>query len=341
MGYGKLGKTAVTAPLYISLAWGLIISYQFFTETAVFSILNFINGFWSSGSNFLVSNIDVIVFIHAFAWIFVVSSVIPSVILGKSRSVLLQFVLCLTITLVAISLENVLTLIMGTRPATQLQALTVWFQSPFIAALYLSAPYLFMLYLDLHTRKKIKEQEKLQTIETAHFEESPQTEQKPSDIATIQTTNKKNPVYQNKNKGRMYFLFGASAICFLLAIFTFWFGNLISNTIFSILHKLIYVAMLIAIGAILLGLGCISTDTQEPASACLEEDIFSNSHNESVEPPKIPETSIPRFNEALVKEVIEQKENLIDIQIQEPLKIQPEIKNYDVRHPKDVVDSQC
>jgi len=311
-----------------------------FTETTVYSILNFINNFWSSGGNFLLSNIDVVVFIHAFAWIFVLSSVIPSVILGKGRSVLLQFILCLTITLVAISVEHTLTLMVGTRPATQLQALNGWFQNPLIAALYLSAPYLLMLNLDIRTRKKIKEQERLQAIDTAYLAEPTPIGQKTSDVAQIQT-NKKTPVYQHENKGRMYFLFGVSAICFLFAIFTFWFGNLISNTIFSILHKFIYVAMFTTIGAILLCLGCISTGAQEPVPACLGEDKPSDIHGEYVEPPNIPETAISEFNEPLAKKSIEQKENLIEIQIQDPLEIKPKIKTYDVRHPKDVVDSQC
>jgi hypothetical protein len=288
----------------------------------------------------------VIVFIHAFAWIFVLSSVIPSVILGKGRSVLLQFVLCLIITLVAISVEHILTFMIGTKPAAQLQTLTVGFQNPLIAMLYLSAPYLFMLYLDLRTRKKIKEQEKLQATETVHLRELTPMGQKTSGVVPIQTTNEKTQAYQHENKGRMYFLFGASVICFLFAIFTFRFGNLISNLFLSISYKLIYVAIFITIGVILLGLGCISTVTQERVSACLEEEGPSAIHDEYIEPTTteptdIPETPMPEFNEPLAKEPIEQRENLIETQIQEPSEIKPEIKKYDVRHPKDIVDSQC
>jgi hypothetical protein len=197
-----------------------------------------------------------------------------------------------------------------------------------------------MLYLDLRTRKKIREQEKLQEIETTYLEVAIPTKQKANDAVTIQTANQKAPIHQSENKRRMYFLFGASAICFLLAIFTFWFGNLISNTIFTIPHKLVYVAMFIIIGAILLGLACISTSPQEQTLVCLkEEDTPPHIQNEYVKTTNIPEQSISELNEPLAKEQVEEKENLIEIQVQEPCEI--EIKKYDVRHPKDVVDSQC
>jgi len=148
-----LGKGAITAPLYISVAWGLIVSYQLFTQTAVFSLVGFLDTIWVSGGQLIISRIDTIVFIHAFAWIFVLSSVIPSIILGKGRSVLLQFFLCLTLTLVATSVEDIVILIFGANPTFQIEALSNLFRNPMLATLYLSIPYVFMLYLDIRARR--------------------------------------------------------------------------------------------------------------------------------------------------------------------------------------------
>ena len=151
-------KSTITAPLYISVAWSLIVSYQFFTQTAVYSIINVLNNYWYSAGQILIPRVDTIVFIHAFAWIFLLSSVIPSVILGKGRSVLLQFFLCLTLTFVATSIEGLLAFVISGNPALQIENLSLLFQNPFLAGLYLSIPYVFMLYLDIRTRRADKEQ---------------------------------------------------------------------------------------------------------------------------------------------------------------------------------------
>lgn len=154
-----MGKLAITAPLYISVAWSLIVSYQLFTQTAVYSVVSFLDSFWGSTSQLLIPRIATIVFIHAFAWIFVLSSVIPSIILGKGRSVLLQFFLCLTLTLVATSVEDILILMIGNSPIIQMKALSALFQNPILAGIYLSVPYVLMLYLDIHARRKGKTEE--------------------------------------------------------------------------------------------------------------------------------------------------------------------------------------
>jgi len=151
-----LGKATVTAPLYVCVAWTLIISYQLFTQTAVYSVITLLNAFWPSVGSWLILRIDTVVFIHAFAWIFVLSSVIPSVILGKGRSVLVQFFLCLTLVLVATLVEDALKVMM--EPIYQLGSVLTWLRNPILAGVYLSVPYLFMLYLDIRSRKKSKDE---------------------------------------------------------------------------------------------------------------------------------------------------------------------------------------
>jgi len=153
-----LGKAAFTAPLYVCVAWTLIISYQLFTQTAVNSFVTFLNAFLPSLGGWLIFRIDTVVFIHAFAWIFVLSSVIPSVILGKGRGVLVQFFLCLTLVFVAMLVEDALTLMIESQPIYQLGNISTWLQNPILAGAYLSLPYLFMLYLDIRSKKKSKDE---------------------------------------------------------------------------------------------------------------------------------------------------------------------------------------
>lgn len=169
MGRDKLGRAAIVAPLYISVAWTLMVSYQFFTETAVKTVTANINTFWPLGSLWLTSRIDMIVFIYAFAWVFVLSSVIPSVILGKERSVLIQFILCLTITFASFIVQDIL-IAFGGRSIDRLFNLANLFHNPFLAVGYLLVPYLLMLALDIRSRKRQKKMERLEAVTANYLE---------------------------------------------------------------------------------------------------------------------------------------------------------------------------
>ncbi|MDH5448682.1 MAG: hypothetical protein OEY24_06185 [Candidatus Bathyarchaeota archaeon] len=257
-----MGKTALAAPLYISVSWSLIISYQLFTQNAVYSIIHFLNSFWPQTAEFLVSRIDTIAFIHAFAWIFVLSSVIPSIILGKGRSVLLQFFLCLTVAFVAVSVEDMLTLMIGTEPTTQMQVLSIWFHNPLVAGLYLSAPYLSMLYLDIQSRRKSEKEEEPQETKAAIEEEIAAAEQKESYSVTSDETNNADKVtsfFRDRSKRKVSFLYGIAAICFALALVTFWFDKVILSTILTQSYKLLYVTIFTCLGVILAVLGHYTT----------------------------------------------------------------------------------
>jgi hypothetical protein len=164
-----LGKAAIATPLYLSFAWTLMISYQMFTQTAVTTIMGQVNMFWPLIGTWLSSRIDMIVFIYAFAWVFVLSSVIPSVILGKGRSVLLQFMVCLTLTFLAFIFQDALAAY-ATKPLEDLLSLTAVFQNPILAAGYLSMPYILMLILDIYSKRKYHKDEKPKTIEPPQVE---------------------------------------------------------------------------------------------------------------------------------------------------------------------------
>jgi hypothetical protein len=159
-----LGKAAIITPLYISVAWTLMTSYQLFTETTVTTVTTYINMYLPTIGAWLVSRLDMIVFIHSFAWIFLLSSVIPSLLLGKQRGVLVQFGLCLTLTFLAFVIQDALAGLNGTLD--QILGLAPLFQNPALAAIYLSLPYVLMVGFDIRSRRKKEKWIKVETVES-------------------------------------------------------------------------------------------------------------------------------------------------------------------------------
>jgi hypothetical protein len=161
-----LVRAALATPAYLSVAWALMVSYQIFTQTAVKTVVDLVNVYWPLFGGWLTLRIDMIVFVYAFAWVFVLSSIIPTLILGKERSVLVQFIVCLTLTLLGLILVDVLkgygfdlsnpTMLLA-NPYTQI------FNSLFFAAFYLALPYVFMIGIDIRSKKKRSEKENKRT----------------------------------------------------------------------------------------------------------------------------------------------------------------------------------
>lgn len=166
-----MGKAAIATSLYLSFAWTLMISYQMFTQTAVTTVVGQVNFLWPLMGTWLSSRIDMIVFVYAFAWVFVLSSVIPSVILGKGRSVLVQFMVCLSLTLLAFIFQDTLAAHTA-KPLEDLLDLAFVFQNPVLATGYLSVPYILMLILDINFKRKNHEDEKPKTLEPTHVEDT-------------------------------------------------------------------------------------------------------------------------------------------------------------------------
>jgi hypothetical protein len=159
-----LGKATIITPLYISVAWTLMTSYQLFTETTVKSVTVYINMYLPTIGAWLASRLDMIVFIHSFAWIFLLSSVIPSLILGKERGVLAQFGLCLTLAFLAFVVQDALRGLNGTLD--QILGLAPLFQNPVLAAAYLSLPYLLMIGFDIRGKRKKEKWVKIEKVES-------------------------------------------------------------------------------------------------------------------------------------------------------------------------------
>lgn len=158
-----LGKAAWAAPMYISVAWTLMISYQLFTQTAVTTVVTALDTVMPSIGVWLSSRIDIVIFVYSFAWVFVLSSVIPSVILGKERSVLIQFFVCLVLTFLALIAVDLLETF-AQASLNQLLGLSFIFNNLVSAAVYLSLPYIFMLALDIKARRKKQNNEELESL---------------------------------------------------------------------------------------------------------------------------------------------------------------------------------
>jgi hypothetical protein len=148
-------RSAYLTPAYISVVWTLMISYQLFTQTAVTTLVSAINVFIPQIGSWLLSRLDMVIFIYAFAWVYLLSSVLPSVFLGKKCSVFIQFLVCLSLTFLAFIIQDGLIVLFEANTIDQILNLGIYFNNPLIAAGYLAIPYLLMIGLDLQSRKKM------------------------------------------------------------------------------------------------------------------------------------------------------------------------------------------
>jgi len=164
-----LGKAAWATPMYISVAWTLMISYQLFTQTAVTTIVTSVNTLLPSVGFWLSSRMDIVIFVYSFAWVFVLSSAIPGVILGKERGVLVQFFVCLTLTFLALITVDILEGY-GAASLNQLLGLSFIFNNLVIASLYLALPYILMIALDIRSRNNNKKKEDLESLTENYVE---------------------------------------------------------------------------------------------------------------------------------------------------------------------------
>lgn len=166
-----MAKAAWVAPLYLSLAWALMITYQIFTQTAVSTIITSINASIPSIGSWLNMRMDLVVFVYGFAWVFLLSSAIPSAILGKERGVIIQFFLCLSLTFLALVMVDVLEGFLNVS-VSQLLGLSNIFSNFVVASLYLTIPYILMIALDIHSRNISKQNQNLELLTESFLENS-------------------------------------------------------------------------------------------------------------------------------------------------------------------------
>ncbi|MFC1804138.1 hypothetical protein ACFL0D_09285 [Thermoproteota archaeon] len=148
-----MGKATLITPAYLSVAWTLMITYQLFTETAVKTVMREIIVLWPQIGSWLNVRVDMLIFIYAFSWVFLLSSVIPSLILGKERGILVQFMVVLVLTISALIVQDVL--VMYTEiEVDKIFSLAIFLKNPLDAASFLFFPYILMLLIDVCGRAK-------------------------------------------------------------------------------------------------------------------------------------------------------------------------------------------
>jgi hypothetical protein len=144
-----MGKTVAITPVYFSFAWALLLSYQAFTETAVNTVLREVGIIWPEVGLFLSSKTEIIVFVIAYSWVFLLSSVIPSAILGKRSGTLLQFGVVLVLTSSSLFINDLVTSYTG-FDLNNLLGLRKYLMNPLDAFTYLAFPYLVMSVMDIY-----------------------------------------------------------------------------------------------------------------------------------------------------------------------------------------------
>lgn len=153
-------KAGIVAPVYLSVSWVLTVTYQLFTDAAVRALSANIAFISPALSAWISNNIPLIVFIYAFTWIFVLSSVIPSLLLGKKRGVLTQYLVCLSLAIIALSIQELI----FNYASSELNSIAAFLTNPILAAIYLAIPYLVMLTLDLRSNAQSRKAAKLSRL---------------------------------------------------------------------------------------------------------------------------------------------------------------------------------
>ena len=133
--------------VYLAIAWVLMVSYQIFTQTALTTVISSLGTSSPFLSSWLNSRLELVIFIYAFAWVFVLSSIIPTLILGKERRIFIQFLVCLALTLTVSVLFDVLKgygLDLSDPNLILSNSYTHLFSNIFFSVFYLSLPYIFI-----------------------------------------------------------------------------------------------------------------------------------------------------------------------------------------------------
>jgi len=149
-----MGKAVVITPIYLSFAWALMITYQLYTEIAVKTVMGEIMVLWPQLGNVLSTSVDLLVFVLAFSWVFMLSSVIPSLILGKDGSTLVQFFVVLALTSSTLIIQDIGVMYTG-MDVNRIFSLTEFLMNPFDAVTYLVLPYIVMFMGDLFSKKRL------------------------------------------------------------------------------------------------------------------------------------------------------------------------------------------
>jgi hypothetical protein len=135
-----------------------MVSYQIFTQTAVASVAAGLNGTAPTVANWLASSSAVTTFVCGFAWMFVLSALVQSLMFGRERRLSIQFLVSLALTAAG---SAVLALLGDAGlnladPSVLSEPFTAVLGNAVFAAFYLALPFIFMLVMDWRYMQKRK-----------------------------------------------------------------------------------------------------------------------------------------------------------------------------------------
>lgn len=146
-------------------------------------------------------------------------------------------------------------------------------------------------------------------------------------------------------EGVLRLLYGACVVCFLLGIFTIVYGELVSTAFLNVWYRAMYAGSLFCIGIVLLVLGLYSKRMFKQMY------LFKHAPVERAQSPKIVEPEARARALSTISETPPTCEVASGANVIAPEKIETSrsisdeihliIERYDVRHPREIVDSQC
>jgi len=153
-----LARGIVVTSVCLAIAWLLMLTYQIFTKTALTTMVSSM-GSVPSLASLLNSNITVGIFVCAFAWMFVLSSIISNLMFGKQRRIFIQFLVSLVLTLTASGIFAALKgvgLDLSNPKIVLSNSYAQVFSNAVFSVFYLSLPFICMIVIDLRAMRKRK-----------------------------------------------------------------------------------------------------------------------------------------------------------------------------------------
>ena len=146
---------------YLIAAWALMVSYQIFTQSAAGSVAIALSGPAPLVADWLASDSGsaVITFVCGFAWMFVLSAIVQSLMFGRERRLSIQFMVSLGLTAAGSAVLELLNWVWGpnlANPDVISGPFTVVFNNAVFATFYLALPFIFMLVMDWRYMQKRK-----------------------------------------------------------------------------------------------------------------------------------------------------------------------------------------
>ncbi len=151
-------RPIVLTASYLIIAWVLMVSYQIFTQSALNTVATALSGPVPLVASWLSSGSASAVFICGFAWMFVLSAIVESLMFGKEKRLSFRFLVSLGLTLAGSAVLALLGLagLDLSNPSVLSGPFNAVFGNSFFAGFYLALPFIFMLAMDFRAMHKHK-----------------------------------------------------------------------------------------------------------------------------------------------------------------------------------------